>query len=120
MPVITFTAARIGHADSNGDIFMPGCFRKFDNTTVLLTKEFDHSTPIGSVESFKEDGQELKVTADVPEDCMDLIPAVGFNVLKQESNQHGGKTFLEIRMVCVGLGPTDNMDKEIKPLNKQK
>lgn len=117
MKQVTFTVARTGTPDAVGDIILPGSLKTYPN--LLLTKEFDHDQIIGKVDQVCEVGNEIKVTADIPADCMHLYPAIGFRIIKAESNEHGGKTIHELALSGIGLSEAPNVDSEIKPINKQ-
>lgn len=112
----TFVAAKTGHIDSQGDVFLPGSFKMGKN--IVLSHGFNPSRIIGFVEDCKEVGDELRVTADVPEELQHLVPAIGFKVIHQTKNQDGTRTIQELRLLQVSLVP-HNINPEIKPLKDQ-
>lgn len=116
----TFTAAIIGTPDLVGDVFLPGCLKKTEGKKVPITKEFNNSLSdlISFVDSIKEVGYELKVTAEVPEPLFHCTPAIGFQVIKSEPNEFGGRTIHEMKIMEVGLC-SNNTDSRIRPISQQ-
>lgn len=117
MPQKTFTVARFGEVDSQGDVLMPGCIKP--ESVVIVNHEFDYTRNICTASEVKEENGELKVTADIPDKYLSCIPAIGFKVVRHERNKHGGNTLHEITLHVIGLCEKDNADPFIKPLNQQ-
>lgn len=110
----TFIVAT-GNIDSDGDRFIldgiqiPG--------KVLLTKEFDHTNPIGHCHVVKDENT-LKATADIPEEFIGSYPAIGFQILKSEKKGNI-RLITEAKLHYVGLCANKNVDSKIKRLSDQ-
>lgn len=117
MAIRTFTAARFGSVDSQGDILMPGCVKP--ESVVIINHNFDYTRNISVARDIKEENGELRVTADIPDKYLCCTPAIGYKVIRFERNNHGGNTLHEISLYTIGLSPNINADPSILSIKDQ-
>lgn len=117
----TFTAVTFNQPDAQGDIFLPGSIKSIKTVggSVVILHDFDPTKIVGNAERVQTTEKELKITADIKDEYLKMTPAIGFQIIKSEPNEHGGRTIHEINLRCVGLSPQPNADPNIKPLNEQ-
>ena len=105
-----------GQADSNGDIIKIDGLQVKDKT--ILTKDFDISHPIGECDVFKEDGV-LKAEAQLSDEMSNAYPAIIFQIISSEPNEHGGRTIKAAKLMGVSLCQSPNADPNIKKIDEQ-
>ncbi len=106
-----------GHTDSQHDKLMPGVFKDLPKK-VLLTKDFDHTKPIGQAEVFYDDHGAIKATAEINDNLMPLYPAIGFQILDKKV-ENGVTVINEAKLEYIGLCQSPNVDPNIKALKDQ-
>lgn len=112
---VTFNIELIGKPDSNGDVIMPGAIKIPDKVPVF--REFKHEIPLAFAE-VKIEGEEVKATAEIPDELMDAYPAIGFQSL--ESEVVGGiRRHTSIKLYSVGLCAQPNVNPDIKTIREQ-
>ena len=106
-----------GNVDSQGDILLPSSLKMPETGTLKVLDHFDAAKkPLGLITEIKQVGNEVVATGMFYDDPSGLTPAIGFQVIKSHENAHGGRTFDEIKLMCVGLTPAPNSDSLIKPI----
>lgn len=106
-----------GNVDSEGDILLPHSVKMPEKGTLKILDHFDATKkPLGIVTELKLGNNEVVATGMFNEDPTGLTPAIGFKAIKWHTNAHGGKTYDEIELMCVGLTPAPNADPNIKPI----
>lgn len=101
----TLKVAILNSPDSDGDVFMPGAFKEMAKSAIV-TVNFDRTKPVGFIESMQEDGDDVKVVANISEEILthaqsaieDKTHQIGFQVIKSEPNEHGGRNILELKL----------------------
>lgn len=112
----TFKAAEFGKADSQGDIILPSAYKAAKR--VLITKDFDPSKLISVADEVYFDGNDLKVTAEIPDEYLKLTPAIGFQIIESEVKD-GVRYITDMKLLCVSLCESENIDPGIKPIKDQ-
>lgn len=116
MPKVKFII-ETGKVDSQGDVIdLKGMV--IPDKKLLVLKDFDATNLLGRATVIKEDGV-LKAESDLPESTLDLYPAIGFQIIKSEPNEHGGRNILEAKLYSVGLSTSPNVDPLIKRISDQ-
>lgn len=111
----TFTLTT-GSVDSMMDIIMPGCMKLPISEPLKILDHFDASKQIGIITEIKQEGNNTIATGMFDEDVKGLYPAIGFKEISWHLNSHGGKTFDQIELICVGINPAPNADPNVKPI----
>lgn len=106
-----------GKVDSNGDVIILDGLKIPDKSLPIL-KDFNHAECIGRA-TLKHEGGAIKADAVFSEKYFDGYPAIGFQVIKSEPNEHGGRNILEAKLHYVGISLTPNVDPSIKRLSEQ-
>lgn len=109
----TFTVLTDG-VDSQGDRIILSGIKKPES--VFILDNFDQSKPIGKSKNIINNGSELIVTADLPENTKGMYPAIGFQMLKSEII-NGVREIQECKLFCVGLSASPNVDPNIPPID---
>lgn len=114
----TFSAIKFGQPDSSGDIFSSNC--KINKGIVLLSHNFsDPKIILPQGDCFIDENQ-LKFSHEIPENLMNGTPAIGFQPIKYEKNESGGRTFHEIKLYEISLViPPQGAISTVKPLKDQ-
>lgn len=111
---LTFTV-ETGHPDGNGDIVKLDGIKIPDK--VIMIRNFDTSDVVGIAE-VKREGDELKATAEVPNNLLDHFPAIGFKIIKHRQ-EGGSRVFEETELQSVGLSDKPNTNPDIKTIREQ-
>ena len=106
-----------GSVDCKGDIILPGAMKLMEGKPLRIFDNFDASKQLGIVTDLKTVGNDCIATGMFNEDPAGLYPAVGFTAIKYHENAHGGRTFDEIDLWCIGITPAPNADPNIKPIS---
>ncbi len=102
-----------GKVDSNGDIVMlNGIYIPNEKIPVLRDFDTSHKSVLSYATVFKEDGV-LMASAEFEDNVISGYPAIGFQIIKSEENQHGGRTVTEAKLLCVGICMQPNADPGI-------
>ena len=105
--------------DSNGDLMTKDCIKVPDKRKRFpILINFDEMKPVGFAEVIKEDGK-LMAIADIPDQYIDLYPAIGFEIISHEQNEHGGRTITNAKLYAIGLSDKPNVDDFIKTISDQ-
>lgn len=115
MEIKTFIVEN-GKVDSNGDMLMIDGLKMPDKKVPLLYN-FDNSRLITKIDVFKEDGV-VKAKGEIPDEYLNLYPALGFQVIEAKANEHG-KIITQAKLYCVGLSEMPNTDETIKRISDQ-
>lgn len=116
MPNVKFII-ETGKVDSHGDVInIDGLV--IPDKPVKVFKDFDATRLVARANVIKEEGV-LKAETDLPDDMFDYYPAIGFQIIKSEPNEHGGRNILEAKLYSVGLSASPNVDPLIKRISDQ-
>jgi hypothetical protein len=106
-----------GKLNSNGDIiYLDGL--KIPGKKIPILKDFETHNCIGFADVVKEDGV-LKANAEFTNKYFDGFPAIGFQIISSQPNEHGGKNITEAKLYSVGISMMPNSDPSIKRLSEQ-
>lgn len=106
-----------GKVDSNGDIIsLDGL--KIPNKKIPILADFNVSNCIGFADVVKEDGV-LKANAELTDKYFDAFPAIGYQIISSEPNEHGGMNITEAKLQFVGISMLPNVGPSIKRISEQ-
>lgn len=105
-----------GNIDSDNDIILPSAMKLPIDKSLRIYDHFDVHKQIGIITSIKEKGNSTIAIAMFDEDPTGLYPAIGFQDVKSHVNIHGGRTYDEIKIMCVGVSPAPNSDPNIQAI----
>jgi uncharacterized protein YifN (PemK superfamily) len=92
-----------GKPDSSGDIILPSAFKNLPKK-IWVTKDFDISHPIAKADVYFDEKENV-VKADIEVTDKRLQAAPGYQIIKSEPNEHGGRTITEAKLYEVSLIP---------------
>lgn len=104
-----------GNVDADGDILRLDAIKIPVKLPVI--RNFEHSIPVGYAENIHVEGNTLKADLEIPDEEQSVWPAIGFRVLESEKDENGHRVIKEMKLYCVSICTSPNVDPNVPPIN---